>query len=87
MYNYRGFHGINEYTMSEVTEEEYLRYLEMIDGETENKPDKYLDGYENGAWHTLLYFKATGEFPSYAWRHEHLYDDLQSEQDITNTLR
>jgi len=46
----------------------------------------YQSGYEMGAWHTLLYSQATGSFPSYEWRHNHLYDDLQTKKDIINTL-
>jgi hypothetical protein len=57
---------------------------------THNTPPSELpgfaDGYEQGAWHTLLYYKATGRFPDRAWRERHMQSDLQTEADIEDSL-
>ena len=48
--------------------------------------DEFQHGYEQGALHILLYYKATGEWPSHYWRHTYLKEDLQNENDILKTL-
>ena len=50
------------------------------------KQTEFQNGYAQGMHHAMLYVRTTGEWPSYGWRHEHYNDDLQTEQDIWNTL-
>jgi len=50
------------------------------------KEKSFREGYEQASWHMLLHHKAIGKYPSYQWRHTHLYDNLQTIEDIQITL-
>jgi len=59
----------------------YAAVLRSIDSS-----NSYKKGYEQGAWHALLYYDTVGEWPNQKWRNEHLRDSLQTEEDILETL-
>jgi len=48
--------------------------------------DSFKEGYEQGAWHTLLYYSTVEEWPSQYWRYNHYKDDLQTEEDLLETI-
>ena len=47
----------------------------------------FKSGYEQGCWHTMVYNKATGKYPTPYWRDMYFMDDLQTSEDIIDTLK